>query len=171
MFRSWAWKRRMRRMRETRDRLQVMTRSRKSTRPRRQSPRCSDRSSPKPTSTSTGATTLPLASSSATARSIRGNIGSDRKLSTDNFVIRPRLEGHTSLIGMSIDLGYEIAKPLARPAGALEPLSGAVGVQCGLWPPWESIPARGTYFPRFSVEASARGTPVTGPPLIVTRSM
>src|SRR6516162_1650318 len=39
------------------------------------------------TSTPTGATTLPLASCSATTRSMRGNIGSERKLSTDTFFI------------------------------------------------------------------------------------
>src|SRR5262252_5749741 len=40
-----------------------------------------------PMSTPTGATTLPLASCSATTRSMRGNIGSERKLSTDTFFI------------------------------------------------------------------------------------
>src|SRR5262249_7603382 len=46
-----------------------------------------------PTSTPTGATTLPLASCSATTRSMRGNIGSERKLSTDTFFIMECLFG------------------------------------------------------------------------------
>ena len=48
---------------------------------------------------------------------------------------------------------------------------GVTAPQCGLWPPWMSTPFGATYFARRMLAGSARSRPVTGPPLMVTRSM
>src|SRR6516225_2141540 len=50
-----------------------------------------------PMSTPTGVTTLPLASCSAMTRSMRGNIGSELKLSTDTFFIIGCLFGSNTI--------------------------------------------------------------------------
>ncbi len=77
------------------------------------------------------------------------------------------------------DMGVDPIGRLLRPARIacrcrnqpLASLSSRLSGRCGLWPPWWSTFAGTKYFALRTFAGSARSTPVTAPPRMVTRSI